>query len=233
MEIKIKITRASTTPTLPGLFRVRKWVIPEDGMDTAKEGFSSFQEVPLFTPAGGFGAITQFQRLTAIEEACLRSMQIENDGWGFTVTQKMGWLISSINGEREYWRKDGVLVFGTMVNGGQIIQVETDIYNKPVEYVFKANYRNDPVAMGKHDITFYKLLGLRRSQVADVGAKIINYETHPHLVHRCTVAWYPDNRYTDHTPKGIVYTPVWSPLDYPPNTGGNALFIARVFLEST
>lgn len=229
--MNITIEFRTVTPTLPGLFTVRKWVIPEDGMDTAKEGFSSFQEVPLFTPAGGFGAISQFQRLANTEEICLSSMQNADDGFGFTVEQKVyGWLISGINGEREYWKKDGALVFGTMVNGGQVIQVETDGQGRPVEYVFKANYRNDPVAMGKHDITFYKLLGLRRSQVADVAAQRITHKTHPHLVHRCTVAWYPDNRYTDHTPKGIIYTPVWSPLDYPPNTGGNALYIAKAFL---
>jgi hypothetical protein len=224
MDIKITIIAVPA-----GLFTVKKWIIPEDGMSASEPGSGSFQEVPFYTPLGGFGAISQFQRLGSSEESALNQMQIEDD---FTVSQKMGWLINEESPlpTSEYWRKDGDLVYGTMVNGGNVIQVETQ-NGKPVIYNFMANYRTDPAGMGKHNIEFYRVLGLKKSQLADAASKRITHITHPHLIHKCTVAYPTDSRFVDHTPKGYIYTPVWDSFDYPSNYG-NRLYIAKAFVTN-
>ena len=110
------------------------------------------------------------------------------------------------------------------------MQVETDSAGRKQEYVFRSKYRAEPQGTPVHDIVFYKLLGMRKSQLAAVAGEQITHVTHPHLVHKCTVALPTDSRFVDHTPKGIIFSPVWDARDYPSNNGG-VLYLAKEFCE--
>lgn len=214
---------------------VRRWgdkkMIQFMAYDTAITG-GNFQVITLFTPIGNFQAVQQFQKLDTTAMTLLKSLQIADAN--FTAAQKMNWLCSDGEG-RPYWTKGGkwsdgkwtVFEFGTLVFGGQKIAVEMN-NGAPVEYVFKGNYKTD--TGGRHNITFYKLEGLRKADIPLVNSGIISHATHPHLIQKATAAnaGSGGNAYTD-TPRGIIYHPVWSPLDWSSNNG-NQLFIAKEFL---
>lgn len=213
--MKTIITQASTTRP-PGVFEVKRygdpWMSAMMGLSYKQQG-SNFQNVSLFAPGGGFGAVTKFQRLDAPAVAYLRGIQKPDK---YSVAEKMAWLWGE---GRPYFDVRDAPVFGTIVFGGQLVQVET-VNDIPQPYEFMGQYQQDPIN-APHPILFYKLLGLR---AADFGK--FTHASHPWLIQKCTSVGVGD-RYID-TPRGTIYHPVWSPLDYPSNYGW--LYIARSFL---
>jgi hypothetical protein len=220
----------SSTPA--NLYTVRKWGDPAMkslmGYDTDVVG-GNFQVVALFTPNGEFGAVSQFQILETTAMTLLQSLQQAGDG--FTFAEKMNWLCNDGEG-RPYWTvggkwSDGLwsrFLFGTLVFGGQKIAVEM-AGGLPVEYTFFSKYKTETA---KHNIVFYKLLGLRLVDIPFVNSGAISHATHPHLIQKAAAA-NTGNVYDD-TPRGTIYHPVWSPLDWTSNNG-DALYIAKAFLE--
>jgi hypothetical protein len=204
-------------------------------------GTSNFQNIDLYTPTGGFGAVTNFQKLSKVELDYLISIQPVDGG---TLNSKMQFLCGEriTNPERPYWTRQTdpnkgstwqdlqsgdtsvLFEYGTMVFGGQKIKVETDVNNLPKVYQFRTRYQSETDA-DTRSIAFYKLLGMRR---ADMGK--YTHATHPHFIQQCTWASYPENNYKLQWMGGTVYHPVWSSYDYPTNNGSNSLFIAKDFL---
>jgi hypothetical protein len=74
-------------------------------------------------------------------------------------------------------------------------------------------------------IKFRRVIGLRK---VDFGK--YTYATHPHLIQRATSAHHP-NKYTEH-PRGEIFHPVWSDIDYPTNYGDGKMWLAVDLLEA-
>jgi hypothetical protein len=190
---------------------------------------SNFQNIALFTERGGFGAVSQFQKLDRAALVRLVNMQPQDAA---TLNRKMTFLCGerTTTPDRPYWTRGGdwkdlysganlsiLFEFGTIVFGGQVVQVEAT-NGIPHEFKFWGQYQNTPNAEW---ITFYKLVGLRKTDtrpVADLMAE--------GLVQRGTWAG-SNNSYHDTWDSGIVLHPVWSELDYPCNNG--ALYLAKAF----
>lgn len=216
------------SPAVP-THTVKKWGDPRMvelmGYDTNLTG-GNFQVFALFTPTGEFGAVQQFQILDATAMTLLRSLQTSDDN--------MNWLCSDGEG-RPYFTEGGTwknggwtrFLFGTLVFGGQKIAVEMS-NGLPVEYVFNSKYKAE--SGGRHPITFYKLLGLRRADIPLVNSGVISHASHPHLIQKGTAAnaGGGGNVYTEY-PGNEKYHPVWSPLDWSSNNG-NALYVAKEFV---
>lgn len=202
---------------------VRRWVVPEDGQQATT--VSSFMQLPFWTEKNGFNAINSFQVIGVAggpEEQYLIELQrpYENDGWGYTAEQKAGWLINRTGGapNSPYFYKDGNLVYGTCLMSGNKIEIE------PTEYIFQTRYRTEPIS-ASHPVTFYKVLGLRRSEMGSG----YTFESHPTKIHNIGTAWTPNSGYTANTPKGKIVTPVWDARDFPCAAG--ALYYAKVYTE--
>lgn len=229
MSLTIIFPQSIPAPFVP---TVRKWVIPEDGMSTVDLAVGSFTEVPLYSRSLHWGAISQWQSLDAEAEEFLKFIQ-PADGW--TLAQKWVWLANDPQEgtpTRPYWRPAGKpLRYGTMVYGGQKVSVKQEA-GKPLTTVINDRYRNTTTI---EPITFYHLDGLTRAEMRA-------YRSNPTpqafqrlfdlgKIQRCTqMNKTPrENSYSDLT-KGIIYHPVWSPVDWPANSGSE-LLLARAFCE--
>ncbi len=231
-----------------GLVTVRKWGDPflyeRDGMSTADIQVGNFQEVPLFhtlkdKPSHGeFNAISCFQELGPEELALLKRLQPDDAAkYGYTLKQKMNWLIGPPDlrppgqiywSEQVGWDDPALKRFryGTLVFGGQKVLVETSAAGAKVEYQFTGKFRKREKS---ELITFYKVIGMRKAE----AGRPVDELFREGKVQICTSAnrtGKGENLYTE-TLKGIVYSPVWSPLDYPSNYG-NALYLAKDFCEA-
>lgn len=222
-----------------------KFMVEKMGLDTESMTTGNFQNIALFTERGGFGAVSQFQRLD--KQALDYLIKIQPvDACPFDA--KMAFLCGqrTTSPDRPYWTRGGdwkdlldsgfvatiksfvksllgmtvSFEFGTIVFGGQIVQVES-VDGMPKEYKFWAQYQQAPAPEW---ITFYKLIGLRKTDwarpVADLMAE--------GLIQRGTWAG-SGNSYHDTWHSGVVLHPIWSELDYPSNNG--PLYLAKSFTE--
>jgi len=221
-----------------GIFRTRTYgdpfMVEKMGLDTAIINTTNFQNIDLFTPNDWFKSVSVFQKLSKTELDYLIALQPVDAG-GFST--KMGFLCGERIGPpaRPYWTRGGtwqdlangdtsvLFEFGTMVFGGQLVKVETDVNNLPKLYQFRARYQSETDTQVRL-LDFYKLIGMRRAEMGK-----FTHATHPWFIQRCTWASW-GNTYSDTWNSGVIYHPVWSPYDYPTNNGNNALYIAREFL---
>lgn len=232
LTLSLQFTGTSKTipPGTAGVYTARKFGDPRMvdlmGLTTAKEG-GNFQHVDLYSPPNtSFGAVTNYQPMDAAALDYLTAIQPTTDP--AKLQRIMNWLGIGVERGRPYMYKNGVDCWGTMVFGGQKVLVETDIAGLPIPYRYKVKYSAQPSA---EMITFYKLIGLRRSQLDD---PTITHATHPWLIQQCTAAEIRGSVQDvyNETPRGdVMYNPVWSPLDWSTNTGSRALYIAQAFLE--
>lgn len=219
MKIRVNVRTSSAQGAIR---RVRKWgdpvLIDLLGADVNLVGTTNFQVVKLATIDGRgqpfFNDIAQFQ---TVDYDFLYSLQYPSDG--FTVQQKMNWLVNhDLAGgapSRPYWIVDGKLQFGTMVFGGQLVEID------PASETYIGQYPNRE---GQEPIEMYRLLGMRKAEMG-----LVSYATYPHKVQRGTEAGR-DNGYNDH-PRGEIFHPVWDSRDWKANHGDGQLWIARAFLE--
>jgi hypothetical protein len=197
---------------------VRRWIVPEDGQMAVES--SSFMQLPFWTEQNGFNAINSFQVLGVAggrEEQYLMSLQRAD---AFTVSQKRAWLINTEEGtppNSPYWYKDGQLVYGSCLMSDNQIEITN------TEYVLGSRYRTEP-ATANHPIAFYKVLGLRASELMTTN---YTHENKPTKIHNIGTAWKPNSAFTPNTPKGIIYSPVWDQRDYPCNAG--TMYYAKAY----
>ena len=239
MDIHINITIPQAASALPAgyrLARIRKHGDPQmvkNGYDINQlypDGsiIATFQATGVYTPPVlDWSAVTKFNRLTAsdmyrIAKAQLKAFGVPHDdplrqmdvvlSDGYTLRQKMGWMYQNRSagspatlvmwGEGEWW-EDGQKCYGTMVSGGNLVAVSDMLYTFNIRM---------PQEIYKRDVIMRRLLSFRR---ADLDADPLE---RPHLWEKATCV-YKDNRFSEFTPKGIIYLPVaLDARDFPMNT---------------
>ena len=171
----------------------------EEGFDVNFVNTSNFQAVPLFIEDGSCGAVTSFLHIPHADVEKLQDLQIPDN---HTVKQKMNWLCASYRGKiymydnpNDDWETASVIRWGSIALGGNLVMVE-DI----VKMVAK------PPDGRRREMQMARLVAFRKT---DWGK---TWQTHPHLIHRAYCA-YKNNQFGD-SPSGIVYTPLYSPLDW-------------------
>ena len=240
------------TPQEPpsNIRRVRKWgdpVMTAQGLSTViimRDGLTSnFQAVGLCNKTTGFGAVTNWLSIPQADIIRLYDMQkytLAEDkriGFDYPIDKKMDWLFEekgSIYFGLSDWRTQSA-EWGTLALGGNLVNVEgyeTMTWKFPDGKVTTAK--------------FARLKGFRKSDwtrpfhdIQDEQGKVIEYGLLSlGLVHRCYCAYYSAQR-KEHdvfgdSPKGVVYSPFWSPLDWKFNGQNNAthLYIPESWLET-
>lgn len=247
MHLAVKFGQATEPlpPPVTGIFRVRKWgdpwLVQHCGWTTANVG-SNFQPIMLgvFDSRGKveFGGIHIFQQ---VDEPFLKGLQYDQSPKEFgALKQIYNWLINSTTtAGRPYWYKNGRLVFGSIVFGGQLAQVETGVDGKPQEFVRLGRYPAETDSQVR-PLTFYRLRGIRKSQVEAWRGKDgrAYHPQFPYLIQHATEAGKVGeiNDIYSGFPRGTeIFHPVWDWRDYPHNLVGAGydpgLYISRDFLE--
>lgn len=223
----------------PGIFRARKYgdpvMVALMGLDTVSMGTTNFQNIDLFhpDPGAGFGGVSKFQKLGPAQMDYLKRIQPVDVG---PFNTKMNFLCGNKdvtgNPERPYWTTGGdwfgtweTFRFGTIVFGGQLVQVETDAAGQPRVFEFEGKFQSRAT---KERIQFYRLQGMRWSE-----RDAVTHQSHPWKIQRATWADWGNN-YRDTWHSGAVYHPVWDPFDFPCNYDGGygpALYLATAFVE--
>ncbi len=196
--------------TLPAnIYRVRKWGDPLLGKSTDELNLpntqSNFQAVGLYNKATGFGGVTNFLWIPRADIDRLAALQIEDDyiakveDWR---DQKMRWLCKptgtiyfygDLDGE---WKGVPKIKWGTIALGWNFVTVEA---------IETLAVSMDGVR-SKREMA--RLASFRKT---DWGRPLQELLANG-LIHRCYCA-YSGNDIGD-SPKGIVYSPFWSPLDW-------------------
>ena len=215
------------------LYKVRKWgdpIMVRYGFDVDQAGTTNFQAVGLYNDGNRqFGAISNYIRLPHEDVLRLKAMQIEDEyeakgkikDWR---KQKMKWLCKARGTIYFYyhhasqgdWETLSYIEWGTLALGGNLVQVEgTEVVH--------AKMRNGMDG----DVEVARLKGFGPFDwdrpLDDLLAE--------GLVHRCFCA-YKSNHFGD-TPKGIVYSPFYSPQywEFPGGLRPTALYIPVEWLE--
>ncbi|HET9913326.1 MAG TPA: hypothetical protein VFQ13_15630 [Anaerolineales bacterium] len=216
---------------VPGsrLYRVRKWgdpVMLRYGFDVNKVNTTNFQAVGLYNDGNKeFGAVSNFIRISHEEVMRLKAMQIEDNyvakikDWR---SQKMTWLckprgtIYFFGNPSDVWQSAPQINWGTLALGGNLVQVVGT-------QIIRAKMRDGT----KRDVKMARLQGFTAS---DWGRPLDDLLAEG-LVHRCFCA-YKNNNFGD-SPKGIVYSPFYSPRgrDFAGLAEANALYIPTEWLE--
>ena len=232
------IIRRSSPPEPAGnIWRVRKWgdpIMTAQGLSTEiimRDGLTSnFQAVGLCNKLTGFGAVTNWLAIPQADIIRLYDMQkyaLEEDkrvGFSYPIDKKMDWLFEekgSIYFGLSDWRSQNA-EWGTLALGGNLVNVEgyeTMTWKFPDGKVTTAK--------------FARLKGFRKADWVRPFAELLAEG----LVHRCWCAYYSAQSRThdvfSDTPKGAVYSPFWSPLDWKFNGNNNSthLYIPASWLE--
>jgi hypothetical protein len=210
------ITVKAKTPLPSNVFRVRKWgdpiMVEEGGFSTFNIGVSNFQAIGLYNKANNWtGGVSNFLRIPLADIARLRAMQLEDDFKdkkpepGAWLRQKMNWLVNERGSMYFYFHHSDdypadYLEWGTIAIGNAFVHV-VDIETLTVP-------GTDKRIKGKRTRRMCKLAGFRRSD----WDRPLNDLLASGLVHRCYCAYMGDD--IGDTPKGKIYSPFWSPLDW-------------------
>ena len=224
--VTIQITTAASPPGKQ-LRRVRKWgdpVMTEWGFDVNQVGTSNFQAVRCYNKQTGFGAVSNFLYIPHAEVLKLQELQFAEttDRGYYNQASKMEWLCSyrgslyMYDSDADDWATAPRIRWGTLTLGGNLVQVEWyETMNLIVNGRPRASYE------------MARLVGFRRTD----WARPLDELLAEGLVHRCYCA-YKNNGFGD-TPKGVIYSPFYSPLDY--DFGGaeqpDALYVPSTWLE--
>lgn len=215
IDISIKIDRVSSSLNLR---RVKKWgsdaIMIQDGFDVNQVETSNFQAVKAYAKGVGFGGVSNFLRIPHNEVLKLLAMQIPDN---YTYDQKLEWLCSHrgsiymYENETDDWRTAPTVRWGTITLGGNLVQVEG--YETIIDQG-----------------TPYRMAKLKGFTPAD-WARPLNDLLAEGLVHRAYCA-YKNNQFGD-SPKGVVYTPFFSPqyYDFAGTAQPSHLYIPDKWLE--
>ncbi|MEW5828757.1 MAG: hypothetical protein AB1846_07690 [Chloroflexota bacterium] len=189
------------------MYRVKRWgdpvLVADANLTVGGPIKSNFQAVSVWNDAfRDFGAIEYYLRIPQADVMRLKALQTFPDG--YTANQKMQWLGGDPKGriymheQNENWDTAEFLRWGTLTLGNNLVQVDK-ISRFAVHLPALPAGQKVTLDMGR----------LVCFTPADWGA---THESHPHLIHR---AWCvgANNALID-SPKGIVYTPLWSPLHW-------------------
>ncbi len=183
------------------LYKVKIWgdpIMVKQGFEVVEAGSTNFQAVKLFIEDGSCGGVTSFLRIQRDDINKLKSLQVADN---YNAKQKMEWLCSHrgsiymYENEDDSWETAPSMRWGTISLGGNLVMVDAivDMVAKPPDGI-------------RRELKMARLVSFRKT---DWGK---TWKTHPHLVHRAYCA-YKNNQFGD-SPKGIIYTPLFSPLDW-------------------
>jgi len=190
------------------LFRVRRWgdpVMLKVGFDVEQVDTSNFQAVRFYNKETGFGAVTNFVRILREDIDNLHAMQFDQDVDGKFCTRdiKMNWLcqhrgtIYMTDHKSDEWQTAPQIRWGTLALGGNLVQVD--------------GFEEIKFKMGSEGKRAHKMARIVCFRKTD-WERPLDELLAEGLVHRCYCA-YKNNQFGD-SPKGIVYSPVFSPLDW-------------------
>jgi GH25 family lysozyme M1 (1,4-beta-N-acetylmuramidase) len=147
-------------------------------------------------------SVSYFLKLDKSAINHLASLQFpQSDG---TVSQKMNWLYAPSGrpyfGDAPDWQSAETMKWGQLLFGGEKVMIDAQ----------KTASIKLPNSSGKTDMLLGRLVCYRK---ADWGK--YSHDTAPHLIQQCSAVHNPNNTYNP-TPNGwTIYSPIWSPLDYP------------------
>ena len=194
----------------PDMYRVRRWGDPKLGRYVKDIGTSNFQAVGLYNLSNDtLGGVSNFLRIPQVDIKRLAAMQVEDsyeDKQPDWRSQKMNWLSKKMGTIYFYfhgfdsgsWRDLPYIEWGTIQLGGSLVCVE-DVTTMEVKLI-------DGVKRS------YQMARLRSFRYADWGRPLPELLA-AGLVQRCFCSYLPDDKFGD-SPKGIVYSPFWSPRDW-------------------
>jgi hypothetical protein len=191
----------NTSESSGDLYKVKTWgepIMVQQGFDWHQIKSTNFQAVKLFIEDGSCGGVTSFLRIPREDINKLQNLQVADN---YKTKQKMEWLCSyrgsiyMYENEHDSWETSPIIRWGTIALGGNLVMVE--------DIVKMVAGTPDGI---RREMQMARLVSFRKT---DWGK---TWETHPHLVHRAYCA-YKNNQFGD-SPKGIVYTPLFSPLDW-------------------
>lgn len=207
MTLPIKFT--FDTVSTPDLYRLRNWgdpiLVQQAGLSAkfevnGKPIGSNFNPIPLWLDNNQWSAIAQALIIPHADVMRMSSMQDPSDG--FSVDEKMRWMVYDGHGTRPMWTKGGKWFeapqawYGTMAFGNNIIQVDD-------QKSFMTKLPNEDQV---RSVSMYRLVCFRNT---DWGK---THKTHPHLIHKATEV--NDQDKLNEYPRGTIYSPLWSPLDW-------------------
>jgi hypothetical protein len=211
------------------LRRVRRWgdpVMKSWGFDVNVVGASNFQAVRTWNDGNRtWGGVTNFLRIPHMEVMNLRNLQSsEQTGAGyFDQDSKMNWLcgyrgkVYMYETEDGNWQTDTTIRWGTVAISGNLVQVQA--------------YETLRLSIGGEPAQDYEMARLAGFRPSDWYRPLQTLLAEG-LVHRVYCAYFPDNAFGD-SPKGVVYSPFFSPLDY--DFVGldqpSALYLPTIWLE--
>lgn len=219
--------KGQTPPPSASVRKLRKWgdpVMTAWGYDVNQVGTTNWQNIALWNPHTGYGAITNYLWIERVWIDYLRSLQFGGDngvGEYHNQDSKMGWLCrdeGAIYLDAGTWKTADRIKWGTTAIGGNFVTVE--------EYAVQ---RAEDKSIGRVvNLPMARVKCFRKSDFARPLDDLIVEG----VVHRCYCV-YKNNGFGD-SPKGIIYSPMWSPLDW--DFGGSkqpdAFWIPEVLLES-
>ncbi len=191
------------------MYCLRKWGDPSLGKYVQDIGVSNFQAIGLYNESNyTIGGVSNYLRIPRSDLFWLSSILVEDEylnkkqDWRM---QKMSWLCQKKGTPYFYFHSfsDGSWItlpymeWGTIGLGGNMVKVE-EIKTMTIK-----------IDGGKRTLPMARLKGFRK---LDVGRPLKDLLAEG-VVHRCTCTYLPDDKYGD-TPKGIIYSPFWSPIDY-------------------
>lgn len=232
MTFRLHFTSSAPPPPAPVIRTVRRYgdpfMVAKMGLDTAFLGTGNFQNVVLATWRNNvltFSAVSQFQMMDTQALDYLRSIQVAD---AVEVNRKLNWLGVNGGGGRPYLTKNSGIAYGTMVWGGTQVQLETDAQGNVKEWTFRGRYQQEE-NVPAHDITFVKPVFFRR---ADIGRPVAELRAECKIVRATEAMRQPaENTFNDTPQGGVIWCPLWSPVDWPVNNGQTELFLAKEFLE--
>ena len=190
----------------------------KQGFDVNFTGTTNFQAVPLWNEVGGFGAVTNFLSIPRTDVDRLATLQ-PADNW--TLDQKMNWLVAGTSGRpymfydaADEWRTAAAVKWGSIAFGGQSVMVDRvdTIQAKPPDGITR------PMQMGR-------LVCFRKTDWDK------SFNEAPYWIHQATAAGV--NNVYNPMPRGVMYSPLWSPLDwdYPGTVQPSAFYLPMEWLE--
>lgn len=200
-------------PVPPNVAEVRKlrvWgdpiLVEEADLSTAIVNTSNFQAVGLYNKETGWGGVSNFLRIPHGDLRRVESMQLDD---GYTAHEKMAWMCNSYRGKiymwddpNTDWETAASIRWGTIGLGGNHVQV--DGYETFTNFYLPNNTFYGSVKMAR-------LRGFRSNDWFRPLDELVRNG----LVHRCYCAYRtPQEDTFGDSPKGVVYNPFFSPLDW-------------------
>jgi hypothetical protein len=202
------VTNIQQPTNIPGvdsskLYKVKTWssegVMHAQGFDVRIVKTSNFQAVPLFIEDGSGGGVSSFLNIPREDVEKLKGLQVPDN---YNLAQKMNWLcgyrgrIYMYDEQSDNWELAKSIRWGSIALGGNVVLIDdiVEMTAKPPDGI-------------KRKIQMARLVSFRKT---DWGK---TWQSHPYLIHRAYCCYKPDNKFGD-SPKGIIYTPLWSPLDW-------------------